>query len=53
MKKVKLYIRTPLGKNEEYTICDEISDEIYASTKIKDLAVVIKNAIEKHMNGEN
>jgi len=53
MKKVRLYIRTPFDKNEEYTICDEITDEIYASTGIQDLAIVIKNALEKHMNGEN
>ena len=53
MKKVKLYIRTPFGKNEEYTICDEMTDEVYASTGVQGLAIVIKNALEKHMNGEN
>jgi hypothetical protein len=50
MKKVKLYIRTPFGKNEEYTICDELTDEVYASTGVQGLAIVIKNALEKHMN---
>ena len=53
MKKVKLYIRTPFGKNEEYTICDEITDEVYASTCIQGFAIVIKDALEKHMNNED
>ena len=53
MKKIKLYIRTPFGKNEEYTICDEITDEVYASTGIQDLAVVIKNSLEKYLNQTN
>jgi|GEM_PF-7122258 len=50
MKKIKLYIRTPLNKNQEYTICDEISDEVYASTGVQGLAIVIKIALENHMN---
>lgn len=50
MKKVKLYIRTPFSKNEEYTICDEITDEVYASTGVQVLAIVIKNALEDYMN---
>ena len=52
MKKVKLYIRTPL-KDGEYTICDEITDEVYASTGIQGFAVIIKNALEKHKNNED
>ena len=50
MNKIKLYIRTPFGKNEEYTICDEISDEVYASTGVQGFAIVIKNALEEYMN---
>ena len=48
--KIKLYIRTPFGKNEEYTICDEITDEVYASTGVQGLAIIIKNALEEYMN---
>ena len=50
MNKIKLYIRTPFGRNEEYTICDEITDEVYASTGVQGLAIIIKNALEEYMN---
>ena len=53
MKKVKLYIRTPFKKNEDYTICDEITDEVYASTNKQDLAVIIKDSLERYINQTN
>ena len=53
MKKVKLYIITPFFEKEDYRICDEITDEVYASTNKQDLAVIIKNSLEKYMNQTN
>ena len=53
MKKVKLYIRTPFYENEDYTICDEITDVIFASTSEQALAIVIKNSLEDYMNQSN
>ena len=50
MKKVRLYIITPFLANEEYRICDEITDEIYATTTNQELAIIIKDSIENHMN---
>lgn len=45
MKKVKLYIRTPFAKDDSFSICDELTDEVYASTGIEKLAPIIKNAL--------
>lgn len=50
MKKVKLYIITPFFANEDYRICDEITDEVYASTSKQELAIIIKNSLEDYMN---
>ena len=50
MKKVKLYIRTPFAKDDSFLICDELTDEVYASTGIEQLAPIIKNALESFMN---
>ena len=50
MKKVKLYIRTPFYENEDYRVCNEITDEVYASTGSQELAIIIKNSLESHMN---
>ena len=52
-KKVKLYIITTCYEKEYYIICDEITDEVYASTSKQDLALFIKNSIERYMNQTN
>ena len=50
MKKVRLYIITPFFANEDYRICNELTDEVYATTSSQELAIIIKNSIENHMN---
>ena len=52
-KKVKLYIITTYFEKEYYIICDEKTDEVYASTSKQDLAVFIKNSIERYTNQTN
>jgi hypothetical protein len=47
--RIRLYVRTP-QKGNDFTVCDEITDEVYASTNNQELAVVIKNAIGYYLN---
>lgn len=48
MKKVKLYIAEPFFENEDYRIYND--DEVLARTNNKELAIIIKNSIESHIN---
>jgi hypothetical protein len=49
--RIRLYVRTP-QKSNEFTVCNEITDEVYASTNNQELAVVIKNALEDYLNNK-
>ena len=50
MKKVRMYIITPFFANEDYRICSELTDVVYATTSSQEVAMIIKNSLEKHMN---
>lgn len=49
MALVKLYVRYPLRKGT-YTICDEITDEVYATTEKEEYAKIIQQSLELFIN---
>lgn len=48
MKKIKLEIVKPFFENEDYRIYDE--NGVLARTYNEELAIIIKNSLEKYMN---
>ena len=44
--KQRYYIKTPLDRGAMISICDESTDEVLATAKTPELALVIKKAIE-------
>ena len=48
MKKIKLEIVEPFFENEDYRIYDE--NGVLARTYNKELAIIIKNSLEKYIN---
>ena len=44
--KQRYYIKTPLDRGAMISICNESTDEVLATAKTLELALVIKNAIE-------